>query len=136
MKYLGEIVFFIVSFVFIFFFKDKCEHFIGGNMPLFGKTHEKNDCSINPPKQAIKEEIIENMSDSATKCFSCEADLGYKGNNTKCFSCEAQLGAAGQQKKCFSCNSTLLDNSTDAFMPNCKNCDNNLRDSGHYFLLQ
>ena len=154
MEYIGEIVFIIVSLIFLCYFKDvksPIENFIAGNMPIFGPTEKRSDCSLNPPcvisknqvsteeKEVNKDEIIENMVDSATKCFSCEAQMGYKGNNTKCFSCEAQMGEAGQQKKCFSCGSTLLDNSDDAFMPSCPNCDkkdsDNLKDAGHYFLL-
>ena len=138
MKYVGEIVFIIVSLIFLCLFKDithPFENFIAGGMPIFGNTESRADCSINPPKSAEtptvtseevnvnKDKIIETMVDSATKCFSCEAQLGYKGNNTKCFSCEAQMGEAGQQKKCFSCGSTLLDNTDKAFMASCPNCD-------------
>lgn len=150
MEYIGEIVFFIVALVFICFFKEvksPIENFIAGGMPIFGSTEKNADCSLNPPcikneeidQERDTDKIIENMVDSATKCFSCEAQAGYKGNNTKCFSCEAQLGEAGQQKKCFSCGSTLLDNSDDAFIPNCPTCnktDNaNIKNNGNYFLL-
>ena len=125
--------------------------------------HKKRvNCSLNPPcnksrqeiklepqnevleqeveQENVEQENVENFGlDSATKCFSCEAQAGYKGNNTKCFSCEAQMGEAGQQKKCFSCGSTLLDNTDSAFMASCPNCDKkdnaNLNDVGNYFLL-
>ena len=134
MEYIGEIVFFIVALIFICFFKEvksPIENFIAGGMPIFGSTEKNANCSLNPPSiknEGVNEErdtdkIIENMVDSATKCFSCEA----------------QLGEAGQQKKCFSCGSTLLDNSDDAFIPNCPTCnktDNaNIKNSGNYFLL-
>ena len=160
-EYIGEIVFLIVSFVFIFFFNDvktPFEQFIGGRMPIFGPTESRANCNLNPPCSQPRQEIqseqqdyitdesyaqhnnLENFAtDSATKCFSCEAQAGYKGNNTKCFSCEAQMGEAGQQKKCFSCGSTLLDNTDSAFMASCPNCDKkdnaNLNDVGNYFLL-
>lgn len=156
MNYVGEIVFLIVSLIFICLFKDirgPMENFIAGGMPIFGNTEKRADCSLNPPNTVLEEEpvtvmeetprntdnIIETMVDSATKCFSCEAQLGYKGNNTKCFSCEAQMGEAGQQKKCFSCGSTLLDNTDAAFTASCPNCDKNdnknLSNVSNYFLL-
>ena len=147
MNYIGEIVFLIVSIIFICLFKDtksSFETFIAGGMPIFGNTEKRADCSINPPLRVMEEtqdndKIIETMVDSATKCFSCEAQLGYKGNNTKCFSCEAQMGEAGQQKKCFACGSTLLDNTDAAFSASCPNCDKvdseNLTSVNNYFLL-
>ena len=44
-EYIGEIVFLIVAFVFIYFFNDlktPMENFIGGNMPIFGPTQKKS----------------------------------------------------------------------------------------------